>query len=120
MKTGTCILRASEGERDARRQTVLNLGDQHHAPPRKSEVTFQGPALLLGLPTPGDRKSAWSKVTAAPTTCPSPGARGREPGEPAPKVGEGRRGAGGERPGQRLPQPCPWTASAGSDPGEPG
>jgi len=32
----------------------------------------------------------------------------------------GRRGAGGERPGQWLPQPCPWTASTGSHLREPG
>ena len=70
--------------------------------PLKSEVTFQGPAPLLGLPTPGDRKSAWSKVTAAQTTCPSPGARGREPGNPVPKVRE----AGGEQEGRGLGRGC--------------
>lgn len=70
--------------------------------PRKSEVTFQGPAPLLGLPTPGDKKSAWSKVTAAPTTCSSPGARGWEPGEPVPKVQE----PGGEREGRGPGRGC--------------
>lgn len=48
MKTGTCILRASEGERDARRQTVLNLGDQHHAPPESQRLRFKDRLCSLG------------------------------------------------------------------------
>lgn len=70
--------------------------------PRMSEVTLQGPSLLLGLPTPGVRKSAWSKVTAAPATCPSPCARSQEPGQPVPEEHQ----AGGEREGRGLGRGC--------------
>lgn len=99
----------SEGDHDASRQPVSGLGERHHTP-QKSEVTFQGPAPLLGLPTPGDRKSAWSKVTAAPTTCPSPGARAGSQVSLCQKR-QSQEGSGRERPGQRLLQPCPWPAS---------
>lgn len=87
--------------------------------PQKSEVAFQGPAPLLGLPTPGDKKSAWSKVTAAQATCPPARARGWQPGEPVPRTPE----PGGEREGRgpgEAAEPCPWPASTGSAPGEPG